>query len=205
MRGGSAAGGRGGWTRAQLLRGAVAAGAAAGGTALLASRGGDGAAVAAPSRRQDAEILRLFLTLESVQRAFYREALDAGALDGPVEAFARAAGRQEEAHVARLRREVRPGRGMRVRSRFGAAARDPERFKATAIDLEELAIAAYIGQGGNLTPATLTVVVPLVSVEARQAAWIRDLAGRSPAPRAADPARSPDAVLADLRQAGFLA
>jgi hypothetical protein len=47
-------------------------------------------------------------------------------------------------------------------------------------------------------------VATLVSVEARQAAWIRDIAHSSPAPRAADPARRADAILADLRERGFL-
>jgi hypothetical protein len=44
----------------------------------------------------------------------------------------------------------------------------------------------------------------IVAVEARHAAWIRDLAGTDPAPRAADPGRSADDVLADLRRKGFL-
>jgi hypothetical protein len=44
----------------------------------------------------------------------------------------------------------------------------------------------------------------IVAVEARHAAWIRDLAGALPAPRPADPARSPDDVLSDLRTKGYL-
>jgi hypothetical protein len=48
-------------------------------------------------------------------------------------------------------------------------------------------------------------IAPLVGVEARQAAWIRDLAGVSPAPRAADPPRSGAAVLAHLRSKGLIA
>jgi hypothetical protein len=51
----------------------------------------------------------------------------------------------------------------------------------------------------------MATVATLVSVEARQAAWLRDLAGVSPAPRAADPARPAQAVLADLRRRGWLA
>ena len=44
----------------------------------------------------------------------------------------------------------------------------------------------------------------MVSVEARQVAWLRDLAGVSPAPRAADPARSVQDVVAELRQKGVI-
>ena len=47
-------------------------------------------------------------------------------------------------------------------------------------------------------------VAALVSVEARQAAWIRDIAGRNAAPNAADPARKPAQVLGDLRERGWL-
>ena len=45
----------------------------------------------------------------------------------------------------------------------------------------------------------------LIPVEARQVAWLRDLAGVSPAPRAADPARNADAVLQELRDKGYIA
>ena len=51
-------------------------------------------------------------------------------------------------------------------------------------------------------PRRLAAIVPLVSVEARQVAWIRDLAGVDPAPRAADPARDRDDVLDELRGRG---
>jgi hypothetical protein len=44
----------------------------------------------------------------------------------------------------------------------------------------------------------------IVAVEARHAAWIRDLAGADPAPKAADPPRSAAEVLAELRQKGYL-
>ena len=46
--------------------------------------------------------------------------------------------------------------------------------------------------------------MPIVSVEARQAAWIRDLAGVDPAPRAADPPRDAQDVLDGLRAEGLL-
>jgi hypothetical protein len=51
----------------------------------------------------------------------------------------------------------------------------------------------------------VAAISPLVSVEARQVAWVRDIAGVLPAPQAADPARKPDDVLADLRKRGLIA
>jgi hypothetical protein len=45
----------------------------------------------------------------------------------------------------------------------------------------------------------------MVSVEARQAAWLRDLAGEVPAPRPADPSREPDQVVAALRGRSLIA
>jgi hypothetical protein len=44
----------------------------------------------------------------------------------------------------------------------------------------------------------------IVAVEARHAAWIRDLAGADPAPRPADPGRSPNEILSALRKKGYL-
>jgi hypothetical protein len=40
-------------------------------------------------------------------------------------------------------------------------------------------------------------------VEARHAAWIRDLLGLNPAPEVADPARTVDEVRASLERAGL--
>ena len=92
----------------------------------------------------------------------------------------------------------------RPRTDFGEALADPDRFRETAIELEEATLGAYIGQGGNLTRPAVAAIAGLISVEARQVAWVRDLAGVSPAPNAADPARKPEAVLSDLRKRGYI-
>ena len=194
----------GGWTRKQLL-GVAGGGSALLGAGLLAGARSDGGALAAaPSRRRDADVLGLFLTLEYVQEALYREALRAGGLGRDLRRFADAAAGQEAEHVAFLRRRLRGRAPRRPQPDFGDATRDPDRFAKVAVDLEEAAIAAYVGQAANLTRDAVAAIAPMVSVEARQAAWIRDLAGMDPAPRAADPARSPDAVLGELRRRGFL-
>jgi hypothetical protein len=183
-------------------RGALAALAALAGGAAIA-RHGDGAPLAAGDDA-DVPVLNLFLTLERVQEAFYRAAISSGRLSGEPRRLAAAVLPQETAHVARLERLLGDHAGARPRSDFAGAADTNQGFLRNALVLEEAAIAAYVGQAANLSrPATATVAT-LVSVEARQAAWLRDIAGVLPAPHAADPARPADAVLKELRTRGWL-
>lgn len=193
-----------GWTRATLIRTAIAGGAVAAGGALMGgTRGGDAASQAA-AQDADAEILNFFLLLEYVQDGFYREAAGTGQIDGELLTYAQTVSGQESEHVAFLEKRL----GSRARAKpeldFGDATGSAERFRDTAIYLEEAAIAGYIGQGANLTRETIREVATLISAEARQVAWVRDLAGINPAPRAADPARKGEDVVADLRKRGFL-
>lgn len=192
------------WTRAGLLRAALGGGAVVAGGAAIGARPGRGTSFAAPSSDTDAEILRLFLVLERLQEDLYRGAVDAGRLDGDLRAFAETVLRQEQEHAAFLVKRLGERAGDRPRSEFGDALRSPESFRSAAIDLEEAAVAAYVGQGANLTAGVIAPVAALVSVEARQAAWIRDIAGENAAPNAADPARKPARVLGDLREKGWL-
>jgi hypothetical protein len=190
-----------GWTRGRLIRAAVAVGA---GGAVMAAAHDDDAPLAAPSETLDAKILNLFLSLEYVQDAFYREALRTDRLDGDLLTYTRTVSAQEGEHVAFLKRHLGGRADGPPKSAFGDLLATTDSFQDAAIELEEAAIAAYIGQAANLRRKTLASVATLVSVEARQAAWIRDIAKASPAPRAADPARSPDAILSDLRERGFI-
>jgi hypothetical protein len=194
----------GAWTRAGLLRAAVGGGAVVAGGAVIGARPGHGTSFAAPSADTDAEILQLFLLLERLQEDLYRGAVDAGRLDGDLRAFAETVLVQEQAHTSFLVERLGERAGDRPRSEFGEALRSPESFRSAAIDLEEAAVAAYVGQGANLTAGVIAKVAALVSVEARQAAWVRDLAGKNAAPNAADPARKPAQVLDDLRRKGWL-
>jgi Ferritin-like domain len=191
-------------TRAGLFRLAAAGSAVVAGGAVIGGRD-DGGFLAAPSADTDARILNYFLLLEYVQEALYREALRSAGLTAELEALARAVGAQESEHVAFLTERLAGRARARPQTDFGDALSTPERFRATAIDLEETAIGAYIGQSANLTRGSVRAVGTLLSVEARQAAWLLDLAGDSPAPRAADAARKPDEVLAHLRGQGFIA
>ena len=194
----------GGRTRAGLFRLAAAGGAAVAGGAAIAAGKRDGTSLAAPSADTDAKILNFFLLLEYLQEAFYREALRSSRLTGSLSEFARTVGGQEREHVAFLTKRLGGRARARPRTSFGNLVSTPERFRAAAIDLEETTIGAYIGQSANLTRGAVGAVGTLLSVEARQVAWVLDLAGEDPAPRAADPARKPDDVLAHLRERRFI-
>jgi hypothetical protein len=153
---------------------------------------------------QDVEILNFFLVLEEVQAAFYDAASQQAGLPGDLLRFARTVGPQEHEHVALLRRRLGADARRRPRIDVREATSDATRMRATAIDLEEATAAAYIGQGANLTRDAMVDAARMVAVEARHAAWIRDLAGTDPAPRAADPGRTADDVLAELRRKRLL-
>jgi Ferritin-like domain len=189
------------WTRGALLRAAVAGGAVAAGGAAMA---GDSTPLAAQAEGAEADILNLFLTLERIQAGFYRAAVQTDRLDGALLKYATTVGAQEREHVAFLERHLEGHADGPPQSDFDHLLSTPESFRDAAIELEEAAIAAYIGQAANLGRSTLASVATLVSVEARQVAWVRDLAKTSPAPHAADPARPADEIIADLRRRGFV-
>lgn len=193
-----------GRTRAQALRAALGGGALVGAGALAGAWARPDTTAGRPSRAQDVRILNFLLVLEELQAAFYASALRRAGLSGELLRFARTVEPQERAHVALVRRLLAADARPAPRFDIGAATAAPERFQAAAIDLEETVAAAYIGQGASLTRDATRDAARIVAVEARHAAWIRDLAGADPAPRAADPARSADDVMSALRRDGYL-
>src|SRR6185437_5047599 len=99
----------------------------------------------------DVSVLNLFLTLERVQQAFYRTAIDSGGLSGEPHRLAVAVAQQETAHVARLEQLLGGRAGAKPGSDFGGAVDTNQSFLRNAIVLEEAAIAAYLGQAANLS------------------------------------------------------
>lgn len=192
------------WTRARILRAAAGSGAVIAGGAAIGT-GGSGASLAAPSKATDADILNLFLLLEHVQEGFYREAVRAGGLTGELLEFAEAVGEQETDHVAFLTERLGGKARDRPKLEFPRDLLDGDRrFRDSAIELEEVTIGAYIGQSANLTRRTMEPIATVLAVEARQVAWVRDIAGISPAPRAADPGRESEEVVDFLRRRGYI-
>jgi Ferritin-like domain len=189
---------RGGFvTRAAVIGGAaLTAGGLVTGLPQLAS--------SARSTARDVRILNYVLRLEHLKVSFYEEAASGGGLTGELLQLAEVLGRHERSHVAFL--EKRLGRKAREKPSFdfGDATSDPDRFATTARTLEETAVAAYIGQGANLSRSHMVPFAQITSVEARHAAWIADILGRHPAPRVADGAKTPAQVIAAIEKTGFV-
>jgi Ferritin-like domain len=190
-------------SRAEVMTKAIGVGGAVlGGGALIA--GLPRLASSAPSPAQDARVLNFILLIEEMEAALYAEALDRGRLRGELRRFAQIVGAHERAHV----RFIRGALGAKARRRpnldFGTATSDADEFTAAAITLEDTGVAAYNGQAANLTTGGLQAAAKIVSVEARHAAWIRDIAGKPPAADPTDAAMSERQVRAVLEKTGFL-
>ena len=164
----------------------------------------DGAAATKPSRAQDVRILNSLLLIEYLQAAFYAEATAARGVTGELRRFAEVAGDHERQHVEELRTLLGGNARAKPTFRFGDAVKNNGKFTAAALTLEETIAAAYIGQAANLTGERILGVARIVAVEARHAAWIRAVAGRLPAPYAADPAKTPVQVRKTLDKTGFV-
>ena len=188
-------------SRRALLKRAVVVGGAAVATGGLVTALPKPASSAAASAR-DVRILNYVLRLEYLKAAFYEEAAG-GELTGELLQFADVLARHERSHVTFLRKRLGNEARDEPRFDFGDAARDPDTFAATARTLEETAVAAYIGQGANLTRRHMVAFAQIASVEARHAAWIADVLGSDPAPLTADKAKTPAQVLAVIEQTGF--
>jgi hypothetical protein len=190
-------------TRAEVLkRATLAGGALATGGVLAAEFAEFGFSAASPS--QDARILNFALLLEYLTAAFYADALKKGALKGELRQFAEAVGGHEQAHVDFLKKALGGAARAAPKFNFGPATATPKRFVATAVTLEDTGVAAYNGQATNLTPDALAAAAKIVSVEARHAAWIRDIAGKTPAEDATDAPLSAARVLAIVKSTGFV-
>jgi hypothetical protein len=190
-----------GGSRRHFLLGGIVGGAALAG--VLAALGRP-AGAQAPSPEQDGRILNFVLGLEYLQSAFYAEADSQGELGGELAEFARVVGDQERRHVERLQGLLGDEAEPEPEFELEEVTSDERAFLEAAIVLEDTCVSACIGQGSNLTVEGVAALAPLVSVEARHAAWILAIAGRNPAPAPADPAASVAAVQSAFERAGLL-
>jgi len=165
-------------TRRRLL-GMTAAGVA---FALLDSKRA-GAAVS----RTDVNILNYALVLEYLQASFYTEAEQAGALAGRTARAAQVVGAVERAHVRAFRKLLGSRAVKRPVFDFQGTTEQQDQFLKTAVAFEDLAVAAYKGQAARIqSNEVLAAAVGIHSVEARHAAWMRELFGITPAVNAFD-------------------
>jgi Ferritin-like domain len=188
--------------RAFLRRGAVGGGALLGASALLP------AVAEASSNGGDVAILNFALTLEYLESTFYVRAVDMHALRGETLRFAKTVRDHELAHVAAIKATILKLGGKPVakpKFDFKGIPSNPAKFRATAIALEDTGVAAYAGQVGNIkNPAVLAAAASIHSVEARHAAWMRNIVGEAPAPAAFDPAYTKAKVLKIVASTGFI-
>jgi hypothetical protein len=194
---------RPGVTRVQLVRWGVVAGGALAAGGVVAG-GMPLPAVSEPSAAQDRRVLEWLVQVQHLEAGFYTEAERRAALSGELHELSRVVGEQERAHVAALERALGGAKkSSRPEFDFGGATSDPQRFLAAALEVEELALAAVNGQVPNLTRRRIAKVMGIASVEARHVGWVRDLAGRNPAPQPADAPATQDETRAAIEATGF--
>jgi hypothetical protein len=135
----------------------------------------------------DVGILNYALVLEYLQAAFYTEAERSGALTGNTARAAAIVGATERAHVKAFGELLKSKAVKRATFDFQGTTEQQQAFLKTAVAFEDLAVAAYKGQAPRLqSNAVLAAAVGIHSVEARHAAWMRQLFGITPAVNAFD-------------------
>jgi hypothetical protein len=168
-----------------LSRRGLLAGAAAGAGALFLGR--SAARAASELSANDVGILNYALVLEYLQASFYTEAEQSGALSGKTAQAANVLGATERAHVKAFENLLGSKAVKRPLFDFQGVTEAQQAFLKTAVAFEDLAVAAYKGQAPKLqSDAVLVSAVGIHSVEARHAAWMRELFGITPAVNAFD-------------------
>ena len=159
--------------------------AAAVGTVLLAGAGR--AQAATGLSESDLSILNYALVLEYLQASFYTEAEQASALTGKTAEAARVVGATEREHVSAFLKLLGSQAVKRPIFDFQGVTEQQQSFLKTAVAFEDLAVAAYKGQAPKVqSRSVLAAAVGIHSVEARHAAWMRELFGIKPAVNAFD-------------------
>jgi len=148
----------------------------------------------------DVDILNFALTLEYLEAAFYAEAVSMGKLMGESKMFAMVVAKDEDAHVTFLKGALGSKAVKKPKFDFQGTTAKQATFLQTAMALEDTGVSAYAGAAPMIAnKKTLAAALSVHSVEARHAAWVRQIIGHggspSPAPSAFDPARSKAEVL----------
>lgn len=163
-----------------ILRGAMAAGAAFGAGAV----GPFVSKAFAASGTTDLDILNFALTLEYLEANFYNVKAKSVGLSGEAKTLAAEFGSQEQQHVEALMKAIQGGGGTPVKMpTFAFPVTNQASFLKLAYTLENVGVGAYNGAGPSLTDkALLAAAGSIVQVEARHAAAIGLLTGKSVVP-----------------------
>jgi hypothetical protein len=206
-------------TRAGFLRkSAVAGGAAVSGGALLSTFASSALAAGggrppASFGKGDIGILNYALTLEYLEAAFYNGATAAKlALSAQASAFLLTVTKDENAHVAFLKKALGSKAAKEPKFDFKGANTSPEMFMKTAQVLENTGVHAYSGQALNIKSAAyVKAAISILTIEARHASVIGLLnegaipSGKEIAPDGPfDTPLSAAAVLTAVKGTGFI-
>lgn len=122
----------------------------------------------------DVGILNYALTLEYLEAAFYNGATAANmSLTPQTGAFLKIATRDENAHVAFLKKALGSKAAKKPTFNFKGANTSPEMFMKTAQVLENTGVHAYSGQALNIKSAAyVKAALSILTIEARHASVI---------------------------------
>jgi hypothetical protein len=162
----------------------------------------------------DIAILNFALTLEYLEAEFYAQANTNKILAGKKELFrfSQVVAQHEASHVAFLKKVLGSKAVAKPKFDFKDTVTNATKFAATAQVLEDTGVHAYLGQVPNVkTPAVLLGAGRILPVEARHAAWIRDIrfsggttSPTTPAPAAFEDGFSKEKILAAVKSTGFI-
>ena len=189
-----------GSTRAAFLRRA-----AFGGAAMLGAMAVPSPAAAAVT---DLEILNFGLRFEYLQATFYTQADELGTIKRMIprkQEWAHVLGAHERAHVKILKSVLGPKAAKRPFFDFHGTTETDDAFTRTAVAMEDLTVALLAGVTPQIQDRGLTAALfGLLTVEARHAAWARNIVGATPAAAAFDDPRSLGEVRTVVRRTGFV-
>ena len=139
------------------------------------------------ANRQDLEIVQYALTLEHLEAGFYKTVAASGLFSGKDLDQIKRLQATEEAHVGALTGVVSKLGGTPApapKAKF--PLKDAKSVLALAATVENLGAAAYLGKAAEITsPEVLAAALSIHSVEARHAAALNRLLGKSPTPNGA--------------------
>ena len=194
-------------TRAGMFRrvGLFAGGGLVAGAIPLTMATGQGGGLS----KGDVEILNYALTLEYLEAAFYNEANEKGNLTGIARTFSQVVGQHENEHVTTLQGVLGAKAVKKPSFDFKGSTNKETTFLKTARVLEDTGVAAYQGQATRIKSTdVLASAGAILAVEARHAAWVRDILGAgkdpSPAPEAFSTAKSMKQILDAVGETGFI-
>ncbi|HEY7195976.1 MAG TPA: ferritin-like domain-containing protein [Gaiellaceae bacterium] len=161
-----------------------------------------------PSPKRDTDILNFALTFEFMQSGFYEEADRVGTVDSMDErkrVWAETLGEHELVHVEILKKVLGKKAVSKPVFNYHGVTEKEDSFTRTTVAMEDLTVALLTGQAPRMsTPELRSAFFSLLTVEARHAAWARNIVGVVPVAAAFDNPKTLDSVDGVVRSTHFL-